>query len=177
MEIATIGVDLAKHVFQVHGVAPDGSVVVRQRLRLQVIGFFAKPPPCLVGMEACGTGRHWARELTAVEHQVAAAAGALREGLCEAWQERRRRRRGDLRGSGQAEHALGNSYIRRLLIVGAPSALLSSKGSPRGLLKIARQGRINGRAGASAASAARWRLPCSARRRPRACGARPPRIG
>ena len=54
MEIATIGVDLAKHVFQVHGVAPDGSVVLRQRLRRpQVIAFFAKLPPCLVGMEAC----------------------------------------------------------------------------------------------------------------------------
>jgi transposase len=71
MEIATIGVDLAKHVFQVHGVAPDGSVVLRQRLRRpQVIEFFAKLPPCLVGMEACGTGHHWARELTALGHQV-----------------------------------------------------------------------------------------------------------
>ena len=71
MEIATIGVDLAKHVFQLHGIAPDGSVVLRQRLRRpQVIEFFAKLPPCLVGMEACGTGHHWARELTALGHQV-----------------------------------------------------------------------------------------------------------
>jgi transposase len=71
MEIATIGVDLAKHVFQVHGVAPDGSVVLRQRLRRpQVIEFFAKLPPCLLGMEACGTGHHWARELTALGHRV-----------------------------------------------------------------------------------------------------------
>jgi transposase len=71
MQVATIGVDLAKHVFQVHGVSPDGAVVLRQRLRrAQVIAFFAKLSPCLVGMEACGTAHHWARELGALGHEV-----------------------------------------------------------------------------------------------------------
>jgi transposase len=71
MEITTIGLDLAKHVFQLHGVDRQGHVVVRQRLRRgQVIGFFAKLPPCLVGMEACGTAHHWAREIRALGHDV-----------------------------------------------------------------------------------------------------------
>ena len=71
MQIATIGVDLAKHVFQLHGVGPDGAVVLRQKLRrAQVIGFFAKLPSCLVGMEVCGTAHHWAREIRALGHEV-----------------------------------------------------------------------------------------------------------
>jgi transposase len=71
MQISTIGVDLAKHVFQLHGVGPDGSVVLRQKLRRsQVIVFFAKLAPCLVGMEACATAHHWARELRALGHEV-----------------------------------------------------------------------------------------------------------
>ncbi len=71
MQVATIGVDLAKHVFQLHGVGPDGGVVLRQKLRrAQVIGFFAKLPPCLVGMEACATAHHWAREIAALGHEV-----------------------------------------------------------------------------------------------------------
>jgi transposase len=71
MQVATIGVDLAKHVFQLHGVGPDGAVVLRQKLRrAQVVAFFAKLPPCLVGMEACGTAHHWAREISALGHEV-----------------------------------------------------------------------------------------------------------
>ena len=71
MQVATIGVDLAKHVFQLHAVGPDGSVVLRQKLRRgQMIGFFAKLPPCLVGMEACGSAHHWAREIRALGHEV-----------------------------------------------------------------------------------------------------------
>src|SRR3954452_24377926 len=59
MQITTIGVDLAKHVFQLHGIGPDGRVVLRQKLRRgQMITFFAKLPPCLVGMEACATAYH-----------------------------------------------------------------------------------------------------------------------
>ena len=55
-EVITIGVDLAKNVFQVHGVDADGSVVVRRQLRRsQVLPFFKKQQPCLVGMEACAT--------------------------------------------------------------------------------------------------------------------------
>jgi transposase len=71
MQIATIGLDLAKHVFQVHAVDAAGQVVVRKALRrAQVLPFFAKLPPCLIGMEACGTSHHWARELTGLGHEV-----------------------------------------------------------------------------------------------------------
>ena len=63
MQITTIGLDLAKCVFQVHGVDATGQVVVRKSLRrAQMLPFFAKLPPCLVGIEACGTSHHWARE-------------------------------------------------------------------------------------------------------------------
>jgi len=71
MQITTIGVDLAKHVFQLHGIGPDGRVVLRQKLRRsQMMMFFAKLPPCLIGMEACATAHHWGRELTALGHDV-----------------------------------------------------------------------------------------------------------
>ena len=71
MDVTTIGIDLAKHVFQVHAVDAAGSVVVRKALRrAQVLPFFAKLSPCLVGMEACGTSHHWARELIALGHTV-----------------------------------------------------------------------------------------------------------
>ena len=71
MEVTTIGLDLAKRVFQVHGVDAAGGVVVRKALRrAQVLPFFAKLPPCLVGIEACGTSHHWARELIRLGHEV-----------------------------------------------------------------------------------------------------------
>jgi transposase len=71
MTITTIGVDLAKNVFQVHGIDAAGEVVLRKVLRRrQVIPFFAKLPPCLVGMEACGTSHYWARELSGLGHEV-----------------------------------------------------------------------------------------------------------
>jgi transposase len=61
MEITTIGVDLAKSIFQVHGVDATGQVVIRKSLRrAQMLPFFARLPSCLVGMEACGTSHHWA---------------------------------------------------------------------------------------------------------------------
>jgi transposase len=71
MQITTIGLDLAKHVFQVHGVDASGSVVEKRRLRRsQVLTYFSKLPPCLVGMEACATAHHWARELRSLGHEV-----------------------------------------------------------------------------------------------------------
>jgi transposase len=71
MEISTIGLDLAKNVFQVHGISATGEVVVRKTLRrAQMLPFFEKVPPCLVGAEACGTSHHWARELTKLGHEV-----------------------------------------------------------------------------------------------------------
>ena len=71
MEITTIGLDLAKNVFQVHGFDGAGTVVVRTALRrAQVLPFFAKLSLCLVGIEACGTSHNWARELTVLRHEV-----------------------------------------------------------------------------------------------------------
>jgi transposase len=69
-DITTIGLDLAKNVFQVHAVDEAGSVVMRKRLRRgQVLAFFGEIPPCLVGLEACATAHHWARELIALGHE------------------------------------------------------------------------------------------------------------
>ncbi len=69
--VTTIGVDLAKNVFQIHGVDASGATVIRKRLRRrQVLPFFEKQPPCLIGMEACATAHHWAREITALGHEV-----------------------------------------------------------------------------------------------------------
>src|SRR5215470_3381655 len=71
MQITTMGLDIAKHVFQVHGVDAAEKVVVRKQLRRsQVIAFFASLPPCLIGMEACATAHYWARELTRLGHEV-----------------------------------------------------------------------------------------------------------
>jgi transposase len=70
-EITTIGLDLAKNVFQVHGADATGATVLRKRLRRgQVLAFFASVPRCLIGMEACATAHYWARELRALGHEV-----------------------------------------------------------------------------------------------------------
>ncbi len=70
-EIATIGLDLAKNVFQVHGIDASGKVLVRRKLRrAEVLEFFANGGPCLVGMEACATAHYWAREITKLGHEV-----------------------------------------------------------------------------------------------------------
>jgi transposase len=71
MEVSTIGLDLAKTVFQVHGVDAMGTVVVRKTLRrAQLLPFFEKLAPCLIGVEACGTSHHWGRELRHLGHEV-----------------------------------------------------------------------------------------------------------
>ena len=70
-EITTIGLDLAKHVFQLHGVDANGATVLRKRLRrVQVLAFFSRLPRCLVGLEACTTAHYWARQLRALGHEV-----------------------------------------------------------------------------------------------------------
>lgn len=70
-QVSTIGLDLAKNVFQVHGIDAQGKVLVRRPLRrAEVLPFFAKLSPCLVGMEACGTAHHWGRELSKLGHTV-----------------------------------------------------------------------------------------------------------
>ena len=69
--ITTIGLDIAKSVFQVHGVDNDGKVVIRRQLkRRYVLAFFEKLQPCLVGIEACASSHHWSRELQALGHTV-----------------------------------------------------------------------------------------------------------
>ena len=71
MQVSTIGLDIAKNVFQAHGVDAGGKTTLTRQLRRgQVIGYFEKLPPCLVGIEACATGHHWARELTKLGHTV-----------------------------------------------------------------------------------------------------------
>jgi transposase len=71
MQITTIGLDIAKNVFQVHGIDAAEKVVVRKQLRRgQVMKFFEALPPCLIGMEACATAHYWARELTKLGHEV-----------------------------------------------------------------------------------------------------------
>jgi len=71
METSTVGLDLAKSIFQVHAINSAGEAIVRKALRRsQVVPFFTKLPPCLVGMEACGTSHYWARELMKLGHNV-----------------------------------------------------------------------------------------------------------
>lgn len=71
MQVTTVGLDLAKNVFQVHGITSEGAVVFNRPLRrAQVLSFFERLDPCLVGIEACGTSHHWARELTRLGHDV-----------------------------------------------------------------------------------------------------------
>src|SRR5258705_10285256 len=69
--VTTIGLDIAKSVFQVHGVDAAGQVVIRRQLkRRQVLTFFERLPPCLVGIEACASSHHWSRELQRLGHTV-----------------------------------------------------------------------------------------------------------
>lgn len=71
VQVTTIGVDLAKKVFQVHGITSTEEVVFNKPLRrAQFLPFFAKLEPCLIGMESCRSAHHWTRELTALGHEV-----------------------------------------------------------------------------------------------------------
>ena len=71
MQISTIGLDLANHWFQVHGVDAFGRTLVRRKLRRsEVLGFSRSLPPSVVGMEGCATAHHWARELAGLGHEV-----------------------------------------------------------------------------------------------------------
>jgi transposase len=71
MKITTVGIDLAKNVFQVHGVDERGKAVLRKQLRRdQVAAFFVNLPPCLIGMEACASAHHWGRTFNRFGHTV-----------------------------------------------------------------------------------------------------------
>jgi transposase len=69
--VTTVGLDLAKHVFQIYGVDACGRVIISKALRRKdILAFFAQLPPCVVGLEACGSAHHWARELLKLGHDV-----------------------------------------------------------------------------------------------------------
>ena len=71
MKLTTIGIDLAKNVFQVHGTDDKGRAVLRKQLkRAQMLPFFANLPPCRIGLEACGSAHYWAKKLQALGHTV-----------------------------------------------------------------------------------------------------------
>ncbi len=71
MEITTLGIDLAKSVFQLHGVDAEGAVVLRKKLRRgAVLAFLSELSPCLIGMEACASSHYWAREIAVLGHEV-----------------------------------------------------------------------------------------------------------
>ena len=87
--VTTIGFDIAKSVFQVHGVDSVGQVLIRRQLkRRQVIAFFQKLPACLVGIEACASSHYWSRELAGAWAQRAANAAGLCEAVRQAPEER-----------------------------------------------------------------------------------------
>ncbi len=71
MQVSTVGLDIAKNVFQVHGIDDHGRTVLRRKVRRdQLLKLFGGFEPCLVGIEACATAHHWARELGSLGHQV-----------------------------------------------------------------------------------------------------------
>ncbi len=95
-EVCTIGLDLAKHVFQAHGADASGAVLFRKKLRrAQVLSFFATQPPCTVAMEACGSAHQWARDRQSRSCRAADPTG-LRKALRQAPEERCRRCASDL---------------------------------------------------------------------------------
>jgi transposase len=95
--VTTIGLDIAKSVFQLHGIDAAGSVVMRRQLkRRSMPAFFQKLPPCLIGIEACATSHHWSRELQALGHTVRLIPPAYVRTLCQTAEERLHRCRSDL---------------------------------------------------------------------------------
>jgi transposase len=71
IQVTTIGLDLAKNIFQVHGITQDDEIVFNMPLRrARLLPFFSNIEPCFIGMEACSSAHHWARELTALGHDV-----------------------------------------------------------------------------------------------------------
>src|SRR5690349_24845307 len=111
--ITTIGLDIAKSVFQVHGVDANGQVVIRRKLkRRYVLAFFQKLPACLVGIEACATSHHWSRELQALGHKVRLMPPVYVKPYVKR-EERCRRRGGDLRGRHPGQYAVRRDQVGR----------------------------------------------------------------
>lgn len=109
MKVAIIGLDIAKHVFQLHGTDASGRVVLRRKLRRQeVMPFFANLPSCKVGLEACGGAHYWARRLSAIGHR-ASDGSTVREAIREVQQKRRQRCGGYLRSGSAPKYAVCTS--------------------------------------------------------------------
>ena len=76
MQVTTVGLDLAKNIFQVHGITEDGTVAFNKSLRrAQLLQFFKNLEPCLICMEACGSSHHWARQFQKLGHEVLQVPG------------------------------------------------------------------------------------------------------
>ena len=113
MHSTMIGLDIAKHVFQVHGVDASGAIVIRQKLRrAEVLAFFETLAPALVGMEACPTSHHWARELRALGHDVRLMPPAYVKPYVEATEKRCRGCRSDLRSRLPTDNAVRARQVR-----------------------------------------------------------------
>lgn len=103
MNATRIGLDIAKQVFQVHGVEEHGKVVIQKTLRRDpVVKFFGQMPPCLIGIEACGRAHYWARTSTGLGHTVRLMAGQF----VAPYRKRCQRCRGYLRGGRTTDPAL-----------------------------------------------------------------------
>jgi hypothetical protein len=119
MKISTIGIDLAKAVFQIHGVNAQGKVMLKKQLRReQMMAFFTSLVPCLIGMEACGSAHHWARKLQALGHTVKLMAPQF----VKPWRARRTQRLGSGRTAmwRAADHPHRGRQSARSRIVLAP---------------------------------------------------------
>ncbi len=113
-EVTTVGLDLAKRVFQVHGADAKGRPVLQRKLRREeVLSFFAKLPPCVVGMEACASSHYWAREIRALGHDAKMIPASYVKPYVARQKERRCGRRSDLRsgdvtgGSARSRQVIG----------------------------------------------------------------------
>jgi transposase len=88
MKITTVGIDLAKNVFQVHGIDVHGKVLLKKQLRRdQMATFFVNLPPCLIGIEACGSAHHWARKLQSMGPHRAIDGASIRQTVRQDQQE------------------------------------------------------------------------------------------
>ena len=110
---STIGLDLAKQVFQVHGADATGAVVFRKRLRrIGVLQFFAAQAPCRVAMEACASSHYWGRELSRIGHEVRLIPPAYVKPFVKRQKSDGSGRRSDLRGVAAADDALRTDQER-----------------------------------------------------------------
>src|SRR6478752_3427172 len=139
--ITTIGFDIAKSIFQVHGVDASGQVIIRRQLkRRSVLAFFQKLPPCLVGIEACGSAHHWSRELQALGHTVRLMPPAYAKPYVKRQKNDATDAEAILRGGHQGEHAVRTDQDRRasraVWCCTAP-AICSSASRPRSSMQSA----------------------------------------